>query len=220
METLEICTDASIRDFENGRQFGCSGAYCINNREQDYLISPDTTNNRSEMLAVYIGIKLAEKIMQYYPNKYDKIYIYSDSQFTVYGIKKWMDSWIATAGPTGTLFGTNGKPVKNQELFKAIITYCTTHNLHVNLFHQKGHVRLNSPKSLDQANKVFYTSNGFWLRPEDIYKISYYNDLIDKSTRQKLYEVRESDYPKMDYSENHLTMCSYVIPLNYKQFIQ
>ena len=27
---LEICTDASIRAFENRRVFGCAGAICIN----------------------------------------------------------------------------------------------------------------------------------------------------------------------------------------------
>jgi ribonuclease HI len=218
-DTLEICTDASIRTFENGRVFGCAGALCINTGESEYVISQDTTNNRSELLGIYLGIRLAEKIYLNNPDAYDEIKLYSDSQFGIFGLTRWMDAWLERSDPNGILYGTNNKPVKNQELFKAIITYLTTHNMRVKMLHQSGHVSLGNTKKLAEANAVFLNSNGYLLRPEEIYKISYYNDIVDRTSRDKLQYVNPNDYPVMDYSENYNVMCSYVIPANYKEYV-
>ena len=210
MEPLEICVDASLKEID-GRKFGCSGAYCINNNMESYMISPDTTNNRSELLAIYIGIKLAEKIFKQQVGMYSNIIIYSDSQFGVYGLTKWIHNWIGSQDRNGVFFGSNNKPVMNQELFKAI---------YVKLYHQQGHVKYTSTKSLNNANKVFYNSNGFYLKPEDIYKISYYNDLIDNKSRNKLNYVRSEDYPFIDYHPNiNDNRIGYKIPPKFYQYI-
>lgn len=211
---LEICTDASIRTFPDGRVFGCAGAMCINTGEDRYIISQDSTNNRSELIAIYTGIKLAEDIVMRNPGFFSSIALYSDSQFGIFGLTKWMDNWLAKQDAQGVLYGTNNKPVKNQELFKAIITYLTTHNLRVKMLHQSGHVAFSKPGKLAEANKVFFNSNGYYLRPEDIYKISYYNDIVDRTSRAKLQNIDPNAYPVMDYSGNHFVMCHYVIPVN------
>lgn len=216
--TLEICVDASMRTIAN-RKFGCSGAYCINNDMDVYLISPDSTNNRSELLAIYIGIKLAHNIINQFPNNYNNVVIYSDSKFSVYGLTKWIHHWVATQDRYGIFYGTNAQPVANQELFKAIITYCKINNLIVKLYHQKGHVRYTSTKKLHQANETFFESNGFYLKPEDIYKISYYNDIIDNKTRNKLGRINPNDYPLINYNINSKEMVNYVIPKNYYEYI-
>ena len=86
-EILEICTDASLKTYTNGRVFTCSGAVCINTTEETYTVSKDSTNNRGELLAVYLGIKLAEKTIYEFPNRFAAIYLYSDSQFAIYGLR-------------------------------------------------------------------------------------------------------------------------------------
>lgn len=215
---LEICTDASIRTFPNGRVFGCAGALCITTMEQDYLVSQDTTNNRSELLAVYLGLKLGKRIMDSNPN-YESIIIYSDSQFAIFGLTKWMTSWMKTKDSDGIIYGSNGKPVKNQELFMCILSFITSNKLKVVFRHCSGHVRYTSVKMLKEANDVFYKSNGFYLRPEDIYKIAYYNDIVDNTTRNYLQNINPDVYPIMDYSNNHQVMTRYVVPNNYVNFI-
>ena len=217
-KTLEICTDASIRTFPNGRMFGCAGALCITTMEQDYLISQDTTNNRSELLGVYLGLKLGKHIMDKNPN-YENLVIYSDSQFAVFGLTKWMPAWLKTMDNDGIIYGSNGKPVKNQELFMCILSYITTNKLKVTFRHCSGHVRYTSVKMLKEANNVFYRSNGFYLRPEDIYKIAYYNDIVDKTTREYLQNINPDIYPLMDYTNNYRIMAKYVVPSDYRDFI-
>ena len=218
-EILEICTDASLKTYTNGRVFTCSGAVCINTTEETYTVSKDSTNNRGELLAVYLGIKLAEKTIYQFPNKFAAIYLYSDSQFAIYGLRDWMVNWIKTEDEDGVLYGSSNLPVKNQELFKMIITYCVTHKLVVNFFNQKGHVNLNKQKDLALANRQFKTANGFWLKPEDIYKISFYNDIVDKNTRRILDNVNPDDYPAYTVKSTQ-QMMQYKIPENFKDFIK
>ena len=215
---LEICTDASIHTFPNGRVFGCAGAICITTMEQDYLVSQDTTNNRSELLAIYLGLKLGKRIMDENPN-YDSMVIYSDSQFAIFGLTKWMPGWMKTKDANGIIYGSNGKPVKNQELFMCILSYITANHLKVSFKHCAGHVRYTSTKMLMLANDAFYKSNGYYLRPEDIYKISFYNDIVDNSTRQYLDTINPDLYPVMDYSNNRHIMTKYVVPSDYINYI-
>ena len=221
-EDLEVFCDASLRTFiDTQRVFTCSGTICRNTGEEKYIISQDSTNNRGELFAIYIGIKLAEKSYLSNPDRYDKINLYSDSQFGIFGLTKWMPSWINNQDGSGTLYGSNRKPVKNQELFMMIITYLTTHNLKIHFYHQKGHVNTNQSKALAQANKVFKESNGFWLSPENIFKISFYNDIVDKNSRKILSTVNQFDYPIIRYYDsNTIDMCSYVIPNNYREFVK
>ena len=63
---LEVYTDASIKTYPNGRTFGCSGAICPTTGESIYSINPDTTNNKSELRAIYIGVQLIKDIIYFF----------------------------------------------------------------------------------------------------------------------------------------------------------
>ena len=220
-EILEICTDASMKTFqESGRIFTCSGAICINNMQERYTVTADSTNNRGELLGVYLGIKLAEEILLSEPGRYSRVNLYSDSQFSIFGLRDWMAKWITTMDKNGVIYGSNGTPVKNQELFMMIITYCVTHNLVIHFYNQKGHVNNNSSKQLANANAQFKTANGFYLKPEDIFKISFYNDIVDKNSRNVLDQINPNDYPVFQYGHEGINLCHYVIPANFKDFIK
>ena len=218
---LEICTDASLKTFlDTNRVFTCSGAVCINDTTERYIVTPDSTNNRGELLGVYLGVKLAyEKLIQY-PNQFNTINLYTDSQFAVFGLRDWMSSWLKTIDDNGIIYGTNRKPVKNQELFMMIITYCVSHGMVINFYNQKGHVNNNSSKQLAKANAQFKSANGFFLRPDEIFKISFYNDIVDKNSRNILEEISQDDYPILNYNPNNINMCRYVVPPNFKDYIK
>ena len=215
---LEICTDASIRKFPNGRTFGCAGALCITTMEEEHLVSQDTTNNRSELLAVYLGLKLGKRIMDKNP-EYESMIIYSDSQFAIFGLTRWMPGWMKTMDENGIIYGSNGLPVKNQELFMCILSYITANKLKVTFRHVSGHVRYSSIKNLKVANDAYFKSNGMYLRPEDIFKLAYYNNIVDNSTREYLKTIDPDIYPVMDYSNNYQVMTKYVVPSTYLNYI-
>lgn len=214
---LEIYTDASIRVFNNGRMFGCSGAICPICDRSIYTVNPDSTNNRCELIAIDLGVKLAHEIYKENPRKYDNIIIYSDSQFAVYGLTKWIYGWEKTMDANGIMYGSNKQPVKNQELFISILSYLSLNNFKVHFRHQAGHVRYTSMKMLAKANETFYTSNGYYLRPEDIYKISYYNDIVDKASRAKLENINPNDFPIINTGKE---MASIKMPKDYKNYIK
>lgn len=214
---LEICTDASLKTFPDGRVFTCSGAISINSTKEKYIITPDSTNNRGELLGIYLGVKIAHEEAS--KKEYDAINIYSDSQFAVFGLREWMINWVNHSDIHGILYGSNNKPVKNQELFKMIVTYCVLNNVKINLYLQKGHVTPNSPKSLARANEYFKKANGFLLKPEDIFKICFYNDIVDKNSRDVLDSIDESHYPRKIINKEGKVMCRYIIPKNFKDYI-
>lgn len=214
--TLEIFTDASIRKFDK-RTFGCSGAIAPLENVAKYTINPDSTNNRSELVAVYLGIQLAIEIRNNNPTKYTDFYIYSDSQFSIFGLTKWIYGWIRTS-KNGIMYGSNGQPVKNQDLFKMILSYLVLNKIKIHFFHQAGHVKYTNIKALQAANEVFHTSNGFYLRPEDIFKISFYNDIVDKTSRAKLDSINPDEY--ITINKNNMSPIEYVLPKEFKNYVE
>jgi len=66
-----------------------------------------TTNNRMELQAAIAGLKAVENV--------DLIEINTDSQYLKRGITQWIISWKRNGWKTA-----NGKPVKNQELWKEL----------------------------------------------------------------------------------------------------
>lgn len=218
MNKLEICCDASIKKYPNGREFGCAGAVAIGYGEV-FRILPDTTNNRSECIAVLLAIKLAKEIVDSSNEPFDEITIYSDSKFVIYGLKEWFSKWLSTRDNNGIMYNYSGEPVKNQELFLCIIHCLSQNNLKINFRHQKGHINYNNPNKLAIANKVFYESNGYTLSPEDIYRITYYNCKIDNETRAKLNTVNPDEFRQINHDKSHIIMANYVVPTNYTQYI-
>ena len=91
------------------------------------------------------------------------------------------------------MYNSSGAPVKNQNLFGMIITYCVMNNLIITLYNQRGHVNTNSPKDMALANRQFLKANGILLRPEEIFKISFYNDIVDKNSRAALDNINPDD---------------------------
>lgn len=215
MAILQICTDASLKRFDN-RVFTCSGAVCMNNGQERYIISPDSTNQRGELIAVYVGIKLAHDIMKGNPGVYDQIHIYSDSAFAVNGLREWMAGWIRKS-IDGILYGSNGKPVKNQELFIMIITYCAVYKLPVKMLAQLGHINVQRQNQFDKASSYFSRVNGYI--PKDLVSIQNHNNLVDTNTRNILLSINPDDYPVINTNTDQKKMCRYIIPENYSLYI-
>ena len=215
MKKLEICCDASITTYPNGRTFGCAGAVAIGLDIERTMIVPDTTNNIAELMAMYIAVKLADELSAI--DHYDTT-IYADSKFVVFGMKVWMDSWLRTMDRNGIMYNSNNEPVKNQDLFAMIISYMTTNNLRLKIRHQKGHVKVLSEGSMAVADRVFQRSNGYRLDHDSLSRISYYNNTTAWDTQHAFKEINPNDYPIQPQTDGLENVCKYVIPCNYKDY--
>ena len=218
---LKICTDGSMRNFENGRSFGCAGAIAIDSMQTMYRIIPDTTNNRCELMAIYLGVKLAQEIVCSSP-LYDSITIYSDSQFSVYGLNKWMYSWLRYSDKSGTLYNKKGSKVANQELYKLIIKFIIDNGLRIKFMLQQGHTDLNKQESVRSAIIRFKNENGVDIDFSTLYNIISFNNIVDTTTRNKLKNLDLNDYPVDGYltKENDYDyMNNYRIPKYFNNYI-
>jgi ribonuclease HI len=75
-----------------------------------------TTNNRMELSAVIEGLSSLTR-----PSKVE---VWSDSKYVLNGLREWMDSWKARGWRTA-----DKKPVKNQELWQALDTLKSKHDM-------------------------------------------------------------------------------------------
>jgi ribonuclease HI len=184
-KTLNIFCDASITKI-NGETIGCPGAIAIDNininkiKEHSYVILRETTNNNSEITAIQLAIRLGIK----YKDVYDRINIFSDSQICVFGLRKWIFDWLYGMH-NNVMYSSTGEPVANQQIILNIVNLILSYNFRFNLFHQKGHVYYTT-SSLENAKNVFEKSNNVTVSDEFIQRISFYNDYIDKFTKDVL----------------------------------
>lgn len=215
---LEIFCDASIRQYLDGRVFGCAGAIAPIYKSKSLEVIPDTTNNAAEITAIYLGVKMAKELKNLYPD-IEEITIYSDSKVSVFGLRNWMKDWINNM-QDGILYGSNkDTPVANQQIFLKIIAFLESNNLKINLKHQKGHVNALNQNKLDKARKLYFESNNEFIDTQTLSRISFYNNVVDEETRNFLATVNESQYPPIEKESNLVPMCYYVPKVQSLQYI-
>ena len=180
---LNIFCDASTR--KRGKiTDACYGAVAVcDNREIDkiYRICSDSSNNLAEIRAVRAAICLAIR----HQSEYDIINIFSDSQISIFGIR---DRYFTWRLKKDKLFGFGNTMIANQDVFIEIMELICSHNLEITFYHQNGHVNCNNPDSMKEATHVFMASNGIreCVDMNLIRYISYWNDIVDKKSRQIL----------------------------------
>ena len=115
MKHVEIYTDGACRG--NPGPGGWGAVLRCNGVEKDlHGGNPDTTNNRMELTA---AIRAFEALTE--PCRVE---IYTDSTYVKDGITRWLDGWLARDWRTA-----NKKPVKNQDLWKRLVTVAEKHDV-------------------------------------------------------------------------------------------
>lgn len=183
-DAINIFTDASILKLSNGEYLGCPGYVVINQDkvlESDCYVIENTTSNNSEIKAVRLGIFAAERYQDY---KY--IRLFSDSQLCIFGLRDRIYKWMRSVRD-GKVCGYDGNPIKNQEVFLEIAYYVMRKNIRIEFFHQRGHISLASNQALQTAHDDFLRYNNVEDVSIDLVsRLSYYNNMVDQMTRQKL----------------------------------
>lgn len=196
--SVNIFTDGSIyNNMETGETIGCAGTLLVGNVSNgfgiindDYTILRNTTNNETEITAIYIGVRMAIDYIKH--TGYNPTFnLFSDSKICVLGLREWIYNWIRCMN-NGIMYNSNGTPVKNQEIFKNIVQLILDNNLCIKLFHQKGHVT-KSDASLRNAMDVFNVSNKLNVKDLSLISaISKYNNDVDSITKTLLTEAIRS----------------------------
>lgn len=185
-QTLNIFCDASIIN-DNGVFTGCYGVVgVVEDRIIDsmYKLASNTTNNNSEIK----GIRGALSMANVWKDRYKYINIFSDSQISVFGLKKYIYKWRYK---DGTFYSNSGTPVANQYVFVEAhgqIEELVKHpNCIFSLYHQAGHIS-NDYNSLKRAANVFARSNNIQGKIDInmIRYISTYNNYVDVTSRNLL----------------------------------
>ena len=194
-DAINIFTDASILKINSVETIGCAGCILVfgelidKNIQEDYQIIRNTTSNNSEIKAIRLGIQNVLK----YKNQYNKIRLFSDSQISIFGIRDRIFNWKYI---NGTYIGTEGIPIKNQDIFLEIVYTILENNLNIEFYHQKGHVTY-TPRSINDAMHVFIASNNIreYVDESFIKQISIFNNMVDNNSRNYLnYFDLENDY--------------------------
>ncbi|NWG86804.1 MAG: ribonuclease HI [Hydrogenophilaceae bacterium] len=77
---------------------------------------PGTTNNRMELTAVIEGLRALKRGC--------KVRVHTDSQYVQKGISEWLQNWRRRGWRT-----SEGKPVKNQDLWQALDELASGHEV-------------------------------------------------------------------------------------------
>ena len=182
MRELNIFTDASITTTIYEETIGCAGAICMeNNNLCKFQVLRDSTNNISEITAVKLAIELALENR----DKFDIVNIWADSQWSIFGLTKWIKSWMNNSRD-GIMYNSSGDRVKNQQIFLSIIKLISENNLRVNFYHIKGHVIANNISSINHAISVFNKANGCSISREKMFMAVNMNNMVDNQTRNIL----------------------------------
>lgn len=184
---FNLFCDASI---DNDRQLACAGCLvCLQDNNtiqyQKLIIQNNATNNSAEILAIWSAINEVINLNNKYKNSVFRIF--SDSKISLFGIRDWIKSWIYNMDNNKNLISSSGFPVANQQTFIDIYNLIVENDIHVEFYHQRGHV-LDGKVSYQKAREKFINANK--RSPEslsiDIYYISKMNDIIDKNTKNAI----------------------------------
>ena len=124
MKKVDLYTDGACSG--NPGKGGYGGILMCNGKSKEYSgYDPQTTNNRMELTAVIVGLKMLKEPVE--------LNIYSDSAYVVNAfLEGWIDSWIINGWRTA-----NKKPVQNIELWQELLSLLESHNVTWNKV--KGH---------------------------------------------------------------------------------
>ena len=192
-KTLNIFTDASVYNYK-GETMGAPGYVAVIGDTfytERSTILRESTNNESELYAIYMAIQLALQLR----NQVEVINIFSDSQFAVFGLREWIFNWMNHI-KNDRLFNSSDKEVANQKLFMNIIYTILLYDLRISIYHNRGHFKKNQVKEFIKL----FTKHNFlndYIDYEAAYKIMYYNDKVDNNTRNLLHQTKVFP-PKLD----------------------
>ena len=170
--------------------------------KSDYRVIFNTTNNYGEIYAIRMGIKSVYD-MGYKLGYVSRINLFSDSQISVYGLRDWIFSWYKNLNEDMLMISSDKRTeISNQEVYNSIVNLIAYEGIPIHIYHQLGHKNY---RNTDHLNKVISSFNKFnkeHITVDEARFICYYNDFVDRFTRDNLRNVtRSSVFKCSDYNK-------------------
>ena len=200
-DSLNIFTDASMNSYGNS---GCAGCclvfgemdkrFPLLNTQLNTRVIKKCTNNFAEIRAIADAVYMSIQ----YKNQFSTIRIISDSQISIYGIRDRMMNWKISkkkGEEFGHFVGSQGS-IKNQDIFLEIMYTIVENNLSIEFLHQAGHTSFSNPDALIKSGEQFKKYNGIEddLDIELLRSLAFFNNYVDRNTRDVLYTVDLLNY--------------------------
>ena len=190
---LNVFSDASITTI-NGHYTSCAGYLIVYNDkivETNHRVIYDSTNNYGEiyalLMAVKASIRKAEEI------KYvSRINIFSDSQISGLGLREWIFNWYKKLNKYNNMVSGSNVEIANQEIFIEIVKTIVDNGIPMHLYHQRGHMSFNTPRDIRDIKESFVKINKEEISDVLAQKLCWYNNVIDKFTRDNLRTITTS----------------------------
>jgi ribonuclease HI len=142
------------------------------------------TNSIGEIYAIVQALDRLTYIINQNPQLHDsEINIYSDSEYVINSINKWIYGWMKQ-GFNNFWYGASGKPVMYQNIFKYIYsTYISKDRdkligNQIKFYHMRGHV--NEKVKIDTAYNSFNSKNSCSISLEEFKYLVSKNHDVDK----------------------------------------
>lgn len=220
---INCFTDASKTNI-NGVDTICAGyAVVYQNQILDsgLKVVYNATSMYGEELAIYMGM---DALLSY--AKYDTfLNLFSDSQVGIFSLRKWIFNWIKKNDTSlvKSFIKSDGTLVANQELLTAIVGLINATGVHTSLYHIRGHMNPHKVSDMKTFIEAFVRFNNENMTEDIARELIYYNDVVDRATRDHLFQTIESPefnpryYRKPRVVFNNLL--NYNILMGYKELI-
>ena len=173
--------------------------------EQAVKINEESTNNEAELFGI---LKALELINCNRKGEDDVNIIFSDSEYAIFSLTKWIKDWIKTYTATRNnslitpkMMTKGGKEVKNCKLICTIINTIAKNNIKVKFMHVRGHMNKNSADDIKTQAAYYAKLNNidYKLALSQSKLICKYNDYIDNLAKTYLekYIYGELSYQTM-----------------------
>lgn len=189
--TINVFTDASVKNHGKVTE-SLPGAVVVLGNDgtvnEKYVRLIPSTNNEGEIHAIYMGILECIKARDESKGIFDTFNIFSDSRISVYGLREWYQGWLANSNHTDKLISSSGEEVKNQEIFIKCFNAILNSDIHISIYHIRGHIDLRKESEYEKFTKDFMQSNNIKDYPsrELIQTLVHFNDWVDVGSRELL----------------------------------
>ena len=156
-----------------------------------------TTNNESEIYALYLAVQMAKDAIE--TLGVTTVNIFADSNFALLGVKEWIYGWTKKSTPGGPLINSSNNEVANQRYFLYIIDTIMKYQLNISLVHVDGHINTNSMNDVIIACNKFQKANSINIFPDPMRSICLGNDYVDTMSRSILFTNKFDIVPRHSY---------------------
>lgn len=181
----------------------------------------DATSMYGEKLAIYMGM---DALLSY--AKYDTfLNLFSDSQVGIFSLRNWVFDWVKKKDSSAIKSFVNSSkvPVANQEILMATIGLINSTGAHTSLYHIRGHMNPSKVSDMQTFIEAFVRLNNEYMTEDMARELIYYNDVVDKATRNHLFQTITSPEFNPEYYRKPIVvfnnLLNYNSIMNYKELI-